>query len=69
MVCELFQREQPHARFLSIGFDLKLEVTGGFTCCTDMARDQAIDLLTLENVPVTSNSKATIKGMQTLMWL
>lgn len=69
MVCELFQREQPRARFLSIGFDFKLEVTGSFTCCTDMAHNQAIDLLTLANMPVTSNSKATIKGIQTLMWL
>ena len=54
MVCEPFQREQPRARFLSIGFDLKLEVTGSFTCCADKARNQAIDLPTLANMPVTS---------------
>lgn len=52
MVCELFQREQPRARFLSIGFDLKLEVTGSFTCCADTAHNQAIDLLTIANTPV-----------------
>lgn len=54
MVCEPFRREQPRARFLSIGFDLKLEVTGSCTCCADSARNQAIDLLTLVNMPVTS---------------
>lgn len=54
MVCEPFQREQPRARFLSIGFDLKLEVTGSFTCCADTARKQATHLLTPANMPVTS---------------
>lgn len=52
MVCELFRREQPRVRFLSIGFDLKLEVTGSFTCYADTARNQAIDLLSIANTPV-----------------
>lgn len=53
MVCGLFHRELPRARFLSIGFDLNLEVTESFTCSDDTAHNRAIDLLPLANTPGT----------------
>lgn len=66
MVCGLFHKELPRARFLSIGFDLKLEVTGSFTCSDGTAHNQAIDLFPLANRPGTlRNREATIKGIQT----
>lgn len=59
-------REQPRARFLSIGFDLKLGVPWSFTCCPDRTHNQVIDLA---NTAVTSLYGTAKPQLKEYKWL